>query len=358
MGSPGRTAACQEVLEVVSVLSGISVGALLGPGRAQAVSRVRSVAMHLLRTEAGLSAREVGRVLGRTEATVHDLSRLVARGERASDLAARARTELSIRHAGRPPESASGWKRQPMPDLAARRHAAGLRQDELAAKAGLARETVSRIEGGRPARPDVIERLAAALDLSPPRPNPRQRYSLPGLEAWRTRAGLTQHELAARIGIARETLSRIESGRVVGWKLLGPLAWALLLMPSMLTGNPEDDPIDQPARRCTECRAVHPIEAFVPIRRTRGYYGRCRVCRNARAQARYRSTPDIVEAERERKRRKARLRKGRPSAASAAHAAGTGSELPEEPEDEGENRGTQSNPETPPVVPARYAGRP
>jgi transcriptional regulator with XRE-family HTH domain len=151
MGSPGRTAACQEVLEVVSVLSGISVDALLGPGRAQAVSRVRSVAMHLLRTEAGLSAREVGRVLGRTEATVHDLSRLVARGERASDLAARARTELSIRHAGRPPESASGWKRQPMPDLAARRHAAGLRQDELAAKAGLARETVSRIEGGRPA---------------------------------------------------------------------------------------------------------------------------------------------------------------------------------------------------------------
>ena len=179
------------------------------------------------------------------------------------------------------------------------------------------------------------------------------------MEAWRTRAGLTQHELAARIGIARETLSRIESGRVVGWKLLGPLAWALLLMPSMLTGNPEDDPIDQPARRCTECRAVHPIEAFVPIRRTRGYYGRCRVCRNARAQARYRSTPDIVEAERERKQRKARLRKGRPSAASAAHAAaGTGSELPEQPEDEGESRGTRSNPETPPVVPARYAGRP
>lgn len=360
MGLPARTAACQEVLEVVSALSGISVDDLLGPSRAQAVSRVRSVAMHLLRTEVGLSAREVGRVLGRSQATVRDLSRLVARGERAGDLAARVRAELNARHAGRPQELGIGRRRWPLPDLAARRRAAGLQQAELAAKASIARETLSRIEHGRPAHPDIIERLAAALEGTPLRPNATRRYSLPGLEAWRTRAGVSQHKLAARIGIARETLSRIERGRVVGWKLVESLAAALLVMPSMLTSNPEDDPADQPARRCTECHALRPIHAFVPIRRSRaGHYGRCRACRNARARARYWSNPDILEAERERARRNKRLQKGRPAAASAAYAAARiGGGLSDEPEDERHSRGARSTSETPSVVPARDAGSP
>jgi hypothetical protein len=60
MGPTGRTPACQEVLAVVSALSGISVNALLGPSRARAVSRVRSVALHLPRTEdGGLRVEEI-----------------------------------------------------------------------------------------------------------------------------------------------------------------------------------------------------------------------------------------------------------------------------------------------------------
>src|SRR5919199_5611901 len=56
----GRTPACQEVLAVVSALSGISIDALLGPSRARAVSRVRSVALHLPRTEdGGLRVEEI-----------------------------------------------------------------------------------------------------------------------------------------------------------------------------------------------------------------------------------------------------------------------------------------------------------
>jgi len=51
-------------------------------------------------------------------------------------------------------------------------------------------------------------------------------------------------------------------------------------------------------RTCTECGVTKPIADFTPIRSTRnGFYGRCRTCRNARARARYHSTPDIRAAE-------------------------------------------------------------
>ena len=72
----------ETVLELVSALSGVRLEVLLGPSRARHVSQVRSAAMFLLRTEAGLSATEAGQLLGRSGGTVRDLSRLVAHGRR------------------------------------------------------------------------------------------------------------------------------------------------------------------------------------------------------------------------------------------------------------------------------------
>lgn len=312
MGSSGREASCQEMLELVAALSGVSVEALLGPGRARALSRVRSAAMYLLRTEAGLSAREVARVVGRTPATVFDLSRLVARGERASDLVAAVRAELSACGADRSAAIIPGWKPRPVPGLSAHRQAAGLTQPELAAQAGITRETLSRIEHGRATRPDIADKLLAVVELASHAPRPRSGrwHRLPGLAPWRSAADLTQQELAARAGVARETLSRIEAGRPARWRVIESLARALLVMPSMLTGNEELDPIDEPARRCMECGALRPIRAFISIRGRPGYYSRCRLCRNARARTRYWSSAEILAAERERARRNQRLRKG------------------------------------------------
>ncbi len=42
-----------------------------------------------------------------------------------------------------------------------------------------------------------------------------------------------------------------------------------------------------PFRICTNCGEDKPLAAFVPIAGTRGFYGRCRVCRAQRARERY-----------------------------------------------------------------------
>lgn len=316
--------------------------------------------MYLLRTEAGLSAGQAGRVLGRSRGTVRDLSRLVARGERASELVAQVRQTLSHRvSAGPTDEAVYGWMPRGLPGLEASRIAAGLTQPELAARAGVARETLSRLEHGRPARPDAIGRLAVALSARPstlmeaspfsqhwsatgtrhrnghaaldargearlsrfrpvrdsaavrrvrPMSPKTAGHLVPGLERCRRNAGLTQEQLAWRVGLARETLTRIARGRPARVNTVRLLARALQVMPSMLTGTPDLDPVDQPARRCAECNALRPVQAFVAIRGTNGYYGRCRMCRNARARTRYWSSPEILSAERERARRNKRLR--------------------------------------------------
>jgi transcriptional regulator with XRE-family HTH domain len=126
-------------------------------------------------------------------------------------------------------------------------------------------------------------------------------------------AGVTQEQLARRAGLARETLIRIEnrqrSARPVTIQLL---ADALLVAPSMLTGSSDADAsIDEPLRICTDCGALRPARAFVRIARTPYVYGRCRICRSRRNKERYYSTPEILAAERARSRRNARLRKHR-----------------------------------------------
>ena len=61
------------------------------------------------------------------------------------------------------------------------------------------------------------------------------------------KAGLTQDQLAWRMGIARETLSRIERGRPARSSTVMSLAAALEVMPSMLTNAPDVDPTNQSA---------------------------------------------------------------------------------------------------------------
>ena len=293
--------------------------------------------MHPLRTEAGLSARQAGQILGRSGATVVDLSRLVARGERAGVLVGNVRRALSMRGtAGAMNEPTCGWIPRPLPGLPTCRLAAGLTQPELAARASVARETLGRIERGRNARPETIGRLAAALALAPsvlmegsllesdhchglrrysdgnsagdghgtdldsglsraggvlassvagPIAPAAARYPLPGLVNCRRIAWLSQQGLASRVGLARETLGRLEGGRAARLNTVRLLARELKVMPSMLTGTPDLDPINEPSRRCTACFVLRPLQAFVAIRGTSGHYGRCRICRNARARA-------------------------------------------------------------------------
>jgi hypothetical protein len=71
--------------------------------------------------------------------------------------------------------------------------------------------------------------------------------------------------------------------------------------------------------RCTDCREVKLESAFLPVRGTPYFYGRCRVCRAKRARERYYSTPEIHEAEvaRSRKNKQARKLRSRLQAAAA-----------------------------------------
>jgi Bacterial dnaA protein helix-turn-helix/Helix-turn-helix len=141
----------ERVLAVVAELTRVPVITVLGPARTHPVSHARKLAMYLLRTEAGLSHAEVGRLVGRGTATVMTLTRDVAEdvhGVARAELACarailrerRAAAEVPTRRVS--PRSLGGY----LVGLTAAREAAGLTKKELAQRAGLTRETVSRIE--------------------------------------------------------------------------------------------------------------------------------------------------------------------------------------------------------------------
>jgi transcriptional regulator with XRE-family HTH domain len=152
------------MLRLVSALSGVSLSDITGPSRARAVCKVRSAAIYLLRTDVGLSAKHAAQIVGRERSTVLDLSRLVARGLCGGELVTRVREELNSESADRA-RAMPTWKAHSISLLAAYRVAAGLTLVELAMRANIARETLSRIEHGRPAHPETISRLAASLSL-------------------------------------------------------------------------------------------------------------------------------------------------------------------------------------------------
>ena len=118
-------------------LTGVRVTTLLGPARTHPVSHARKLAMYLLRTEAGLSHAQVGRLVGRGTATVITLTR-----EAAEDVHRTAHTELEraraiLRKGG---ATAEVQTRRPSPrslggyqvGLTGVREAAGVTKKELA----------------------------------------------------------------------------------------------------------------------------------------------------------------------------------------------------------------------------------
>jgi transcriptional regulator with XRE-family HTH domain len=116
--------------------------------------------------------------------------------------------------------------------------------------------------------------------------------------------GLTQADLAARAGISRETLLRLERGRPATAESVARLAGALMVAIRVLTRDSEFDRlVTVRFRTCTECHALKRLAAFVPIKGCRGHYGRCRACRAAAAKQRYHSSEQVRIAEIERARR-------------------------------------------------------
>lgn len=136
--------------------------------------------------------------------------------------------------------------------LARRRLARGWTQAKLAEQAGLARETVARLEADRrPPVADTVFRLEAALDLLPGELVPAWPEWAPlGLATWGARSrerrralGLPLAGVALAVGVSVATLSRFE--REVGrsstlleavpappgaepwWRPVEPLALAL-----------------------------------------------------------------------------------------------------------------------------------
>ncbi|GHI04647.1 helix-turn-helix transcriptional regulator [Streptomyces cellostaticus] len=99
---------------------------------------------------------------------------------------------------------------------------AGLRIDDLAAAAGISANTVRSVEKGRhQPQPRVAQALARALGV-PLRELARNGRNL-SLHEVRGLLGLTQAEMAARVGASRQRVSQVERGAAT---VRSPHAWA------------------------------------------------------------------------------------------------------------------------------------
>jgi DNA-binding XRE family transcriptional regulator len=104
-----------------------------------------------------------------------------------------------------------------------------------------------------------------------------------------------QAQLAVRAGMARETVLRLERGRPASMVSVEKLSKAQGSPIEELTRATRiDESAVGPVRTCTECGITKPLSAgFVPIKGCRGYYGRCRACRAAAARRRYHSNEQV-----------------------------------------------------------------
>ena len=324
---------CDRVVAAVAELAGITSEVLRGPTQVRLVGRARTAAAYLLRTDCGMTRAATAEHVGRSDQTVSDLT-----SKACASLANEGPVAGLIRHARRlleidvqepEPDLASVIgevqigksialpKPRPIPTLRDWRIAARLTQKELASNANIARESLIRLENGRPATGGVWQRLADALHVTPGalleapsigeinvlRPT---AFALRGVASWRELGRLTQARLAARVGIARETLVRIENGRPARRDVAERIAERLVLAPSVMIGTIElDDPDRKAYRQCTDCGGPRPVRGFVAIKDTAGVYLCCRICRARRARERYQSNPQ------ERERQKARVRSSR-----------------------------------------------
>jgi DNA-binding XRE family transcriptional regulator len=178
------------------------------------------------------------------------------------------------------------------------------------------------------ARRDLRRRIAERMPERMLNDPPGQQPVLFALARRRIEAGLTQAQLAERAGVARETVIRIERlQRPARLAVRRALAHALEIGLDRLVDEPHpvvhpDQPPDDvpndttrqfgripPDRQCTDCMELKPRSAFVPIAGTHGVYGRCRVCRARRARERYQTDPQ------ERMRQMERVRRNRKKSA-------------------------------------------
>jgi Helix-turn-helix len=130
-------------------------------------AEARSVLAYLLTNDAGLSPLAAGRILRRTSPTVARLAssveQVLGTPEPRSELVERARRLFrnGITSGKRyPPRSGAGTAGELLNGLQVCRGIANLTQPQLAARAGIARETLSRLERlKRRAQPDTVRAL-------------------------------------------------------------------------------------------------------------------------------------------------------------------------------------------------------
>ncbi len=77
----------------------------------------------------------------------------------------------------------------------------------------------------------------AVIYADPSLPAPRSIPAI-SLRHWRTQACLTQPQLGARAGVAHETIARIEHSRPASWAVFVRITGALQVEPTVLTSPP------------------------------------------------------------------------------------------------------------------------
>jgi DNA-binding XRE family transcriptional regulator len=142
-----------QVLLAVTELTGIDRSVILGPRRSHVVIDARAVAAYVLRTAAGLSALEVGQLLARSADTVRDVTRRprnqTPRAARRGKLVAQVRRLLALHEERVVVDARPLWPRAAsglLYGLQTAREVARLNRKELGARVGMARETISRLE--------------------------------------------------------------------------------------------------------------------------------------------------------------------------------------------------------------------
>ena len=164
-----------QVLRSVAAAAGLPIETIVGHPRSAGTNHARSVAAYLLRHDAGLSLVDTARVLQLRTTTVSKMSGRIARVLGTPDPRAKLvegtrnlfRNGLSSGKPYPPLAVGTGMATELLPGLLACRLGARLSQRELAKRAGLARETLGRLEGlSRRAQPETVEALARALGVS------------------------------------------------------------------------------------------------------------------------------------------------------------------------------------------------
>jgi transcriptional regulator with XRE-family HTH domain len=319
-----QSVSADEILRTVSLLAGIDESALKSRTWRRPLKQARIAAAHLLLVHCRLPRADIGLHIGRSDQTVSELTarakRSLAAGGPAADLIAAAETSLDrgASHSKKRSGVSANSRHTPLLHLRAWRLVARLTRAHLADRARISNDILIRLERDRLASTAEIERLATALGTTPemllaapPVPDPSQvdRWT-PGnlwvmqqLAHWRKVCRLTQSQLAERIGVARETISRSEIGRPVTGAVVQRVADALLLAPSSLIGYPDLDAADTVYRTCKDCGGRRPPHGFLRVRGTPYVYLRCRLCRARRKRERY--WTDLGEREREKSRARA-----------------------------------------------------